>query len=198
MTASLSIGILFEHSHVTQSQPAGIIAALRARGHRVTLLDPQSFSYQMGNRSWLGKFDLTIARGQSLGLQYLLAWAKWQGLSTINQHAAMASAHNAAEIPTIHIDKTSNPVNVLSCQAHDSCYTLIFNPTICADRNELHVIYYPDEMAGSQFSEATTPVHQYLPSDGCDLKLYGVNDRIWVVRNPSSFYSSTAISSPNY
>lgn len=202
MIDTLSIGMLVEDRYVTQSQPAGMISALQACGHRVTLLDPQSTSYEAGNNSWLSKFDLIIARGRSLGLLYLLAWAEMQGIPTINQRASIAAVHNKAEMAVaLASNKFPTPrtflgsINTLTCQVPDSCYPLIFKPIFGDNSKGLRVVHNQDEMAGLQWPEATALVQQYLPSDGCDLKLYGIGERIWVVRKPASFSPTTTSTS---
>lgn len=194
MIDTLSIGMLVEDRYKAQSQPAGMISALQACGHRVALLDPQSSSYEAGNNSWLSKFDLIIARGRSLGLLYLLAWAEVQGVPTINRRAAIASVHNKAEMAVALAGKNFptprtflGPVNTLTSQVPDSCYPVIFKPIFGDNSNGLRVVQNSGEIEGLHWPEATALVQQYLPSDGCDLKLYGIGDRIWVVRKPASF-----------
>ena len=193
MTASLTIGVLVYRRYVTQTQPAGMISALKADGHRVILLDPQFSSYKEGNHSWLNKIDLIIARGRILGLLYLLGWVEMQGAPANNQRVSVDSVHNEAEMNLARAnDKFSpprafpEPLKTLSCQVHKSCYTVIVNPIFSGNSNGLRVVQYPDEMVG--FPEATTHIKQYLPNDDCDLKLYGIGDRIWVVHKPSSFH----------
>jgi len=187
MTASLSIGILFEHRLVTQSQPADMIAALKAQGHRVILLDPQSFPYEAGNRSWLRNFDLTIARGQSLGLQYLLAWAKMQSELNISQCAPI-QAKAELTAAQFRAPRTSpEPINSLSCRVHDSCYTVVFNPVPAVKNNGLLVVHSPDQLVDLHGPKETKVDQQYLPNDGCDLKLYGIGNRIWAVRGQPLF-----------
>ncbi|MBI5351544.1 MAG: hypothetical protein HZB50_02785 [Chloroflexi bacterium] len=172
MTASLSIGILFEQRYITHSQPAGLIASLQACGHRVILLDPQSFPYEAGNHSWLSKFDLVIARGRSLGLQYFQAWAETQQPSMI--------------VPSNH--KTSRRINKLSCQVHDSCYTVIVNPVLSENRRGVHIVHSPDEMAGLRWTEVSPLAQQFLPDDSCNLKLYEIDGKIWIVRKRPHFH----------
>lgn len=179
MNMSLSIGILFEQRHITYSQPANLIEALQVCGHRVTLLNPRSLHHKAGNRFWLNKFDLFITRGKNPGLQYLLALAEMQESPMISHCAGS--------------DTASSKINMLSCQAHDSCYTVIIKSTLGDKGNGLHIVQNPDEIARQRRIEATALIQQYLPGDGCDLKLYGTGDGIWVVSQPASI-SPLAIS----
>lgn len=182
MSTSLSIGILFEQRYITNSQPAGMIAALQSSGHRVTLLTPHSFPYEAGNHSWLNKFDLTIARGRSLGLQYLLAWAETQQFPPRDQQ------NNITSNTFFHANhKTSRRINKVSCQVHDSCYTVIVNPSLSENRRGVHIIHNPDEMAGLRWSEVSPLVQQFLPDDSCNLKLYEIDGKFWIVRKRPHF-----------
>lgn len=195
MTASLTIGVLVYRRYVTQTQPAGMISALKADGHRVILLDPQFSSYKEGNLSWLNKIDLIIARGRILGLLYMLGWVEMQDIPANNQRVSLESVHNESEMTFARPNSRFStprafrePLKTLSCHVHNSCYTVIVNPIFGGNNKGLRVVNNPDEMVG--FPEATAHIKQYLPNNDCDLKLYGIGDHICVVHKPSLFHHS--------
>jgi hypothetical protein len=188
MNESLAIGVLVYQRYITQSQPAGMIAALKASGHRVTLLNSHSSSYEAGNQSHLNKLDLIIARGRVLGLLYELGWVEGR-TPLIDKRASVSSMRNQIELPVSRIgDKHAascaipGNANCLSCQVHDSCYTVVTNPLF---RGKSNHIKGPVEMAAWQQSTVKADIQQYLPDNNCDLKLYGIGDQIWIVGKPS-------------
>lgn len=200
MTEFLSIGILVYQRYITQSQPSGMISALRTGGHRVTLLNPQSSSYEAGNQNRLNKLDLIIARGRVLGLLYQLGWIEMGKTPLIDKRTSIPSIHNNHAMNVSRVNDNHavscailGNTNCLSCQVHDSCYTVVTNPLFRGNSNGLCVVKGPDEMADWQRSTARAHVKQYLPGNDCDLKLYGIGDQIWVVGKPSQ--SSPKVSS---
>lgn len=192
---SLSIGVLVEQRYMAQSQPAGLIKALKANGHRVSVIDPQSAAYEPGNDSCLNQFDLIVARGRSLGLLYLLSWAEQLGIPTMNHHTAIKSVHNKAEMAVALANKKLptprtflGTLDTLTSQIPASCYPAIFKPIFGDNSRGLHVVQCAAEVAALQWPETTALVQHYLPSDGCDVKLYGIGDRVWAVRKPAPFW----------
>src|SRR5262245_40128035 len=101
MKAHLRIGVLAERRYLSQAQPAGLCSALRARGHGVILLDPEAICFDTGGDDWLEGLDLIVARGRSLLLFGMLAWAGARGMRTINRRTAIAAVHNKAEMSII-------------------------------------------------------------------------------------------------
>ncbi len=192
MNESLAIGVLVYQRYITQSQPAGMIAALKASGHRVTLLNSHSSSYEVGNKSHLNKLDLIIARGRVLGMLYELGWVEMGRTPLIDKRATVPSIHNQIELPVSRAsDKPAascaipGNANCLSCQVHDSCYTVVTNPLFRGNSNRSCFIKGPAEMTAWQQSTAAAHAQRYLPNNNCDIQLYGVGDQIWIVGKPS-------------
>jgi len=63
----LHVGILVEARYLLESQPLGVAAELKARGHRVTVIVPESHAYDTNDIGWLDGMDLMISRGRSAG-----------------------------------------------------------------------------------------------------------------------------------
>src|SRR5919109_4373778 len=101
MAPSIHIGLLVEQRYLAQTQPNGLASALRARGHRVTFIDPQANIFEVGHNTWLHDFDLLVGRGRSCGLLCLLAWAETCGVPTINRRPAIGAVHNKAEMAVV-------------------------------------------------------------------------------------------------
>ena len=107
------IGVVAEPRYLSQSQPNGMISALRARGYRVNLFDPGASSYELGDERWLTGLDLIVARGRSWGLLCLLSWAEACGIPTVNCRAAIAAVHNKADMAvTLTAARVPTPVTL--------------------------------------------------------------------------------------
>lgn len=191
MTGQLHIGVLVEKRYLVQAQPSGLNAALRARGHRVSVIDPQAVSCEMGDDGWLDGLDLVIARGRSWALLCLLAWAEAQGVMTINRRASIAGVHNKAEMGVaLAVGKVPTPethfgsVDRLAHKVADASYPLILKPIFGDNGGGLRVIYSTEELAGLEWPEPVALAQRYLPGNGYDLKLYGIGQDIWAVRKP--------------
>ena len=192
MTQRLRLGVLVEQRYLTQAQPLGMCEALRGRGHQVTLIDLQAASFEMEDHSWLNGFDLIVPRGRSWALLGLLAWAESRGKPTINPRAAIAAVHNKAEMAAIlAVNKVRTPhtflgpVAWLASQVPSAHYPLILKPILGDNCRGLRLVNTPKELRKVKWPEPVALAQCFLPSDGYDLKLYGIGDEIWVVRKPS-------------
>jgi ribosomal protein S6--L-glutamate ligase len=199
MADPLHLGLVVEERYLSQSQPSGLRAALQARGHRVTLIDPQAAAYLMGDDRWLEGLELVVGRGRSWGLLCLLAWAEARGKLTINRKAAIAAVHNKAEM-TIGLAASHLPLprtffgslKSLEREITEDCYPLILKPIFGDNCRGLVVVKTRAELARIDWPEPVALAQSYLPTDGYDLKLYGIGDEIWAVRKPSPFNPRSA------
>jgi glutathione synthase/RimK-type ligase-like ATP-grasp enzyme len=197
MSHQLCIGILVERRYLNQAQPAGLSAALRARGHTVTIIDPETIPCELGNDDWLNDFDLIVGRGRSLALLCLLTQAERRGKPTINRRAAIAAVHNKAEMAVaLAANNIPTPqtllgqVERLASQAPQASYPLILKPIFGDNSRGLRVVHSPAELAELSWPEPVALAQPYLPNDGYDLKLYGIGNDVWAVRKPSPFNMS--------
>jgi len=202
MTGQLHIGVLVERRYLAQAEPAGVSAALRARGHHVTMIDPQAVSYEMGNDGWLNGLDLVIGRGRSWALLCLLAWSEAQGVMTMNRRASIAGVHNKAEMAVaLAAGRVPTPethfgsVDRLARDVADANFPLILKPIFGDNCQGLRIVRTREGLAGTQWSEPVALAQSFLPGNGYDLKLYGIGDEIWAVRKPSPLFRGSLTSS---
>jgi ribosomal protein S6--L-glutamate ligase len=194
MGHQLSIGILVEQRYLSQAQPAGLITALQAKGHKITVVDPETVPCELGSDDWLNDFDLVVGRGRSLALLTLLTQAERLGKPTINSRAAIAAVHNKAEM-AVALASNNIPtpqtllgqVKRLAVQAPLASYPLILKPIFGDNSQGLRVVNSPAELADLSWPEPVALAQPYLPNDGYDLKLYGIGNDVWVVRKASPF-----------
>src|SRR5471030_2670190 len=74
--APLHCGVLVEAHYLAHAQPRGMVRALTAGGHRVTVFNTQSALLDTGNSRWFAGLDLLIARGRSTDLLARLSVAE--------------------------------------------------------------------------------------------------------------------------
>jgi ribosomal protein S6--L-glutamate ligase len=79
------------------------------------------------------------------------------------------------------------PVELLARQVPPSDYPLILKPIFGDNCRGLRLVSGADELETMQWPEPAALAQQYLPNDGCDLKLYGIGHQIWAVKKPSLF-----------
>ena len=194
MASPLQIGFLAEARYLLQSQPMGLINELKNLGHQVTVIDPQQAFYVMGDDGWLKGFDLLIGRGRSWGLLGLLNWAERSGLRTINRQAAISAVHNKAQM-SIALAGSGLPIpetyfgstEFLAGGIPEAAYPIIMKPIFGDNSRGLLVIETPEQMRQLEWPEPVALAQRYFRTDGYDLKLYGIGERIWAVRKKSPF-----------
>ncbi|MBX3277799.1 MAG: hypothetical protein KF868_07340 [Acidobacteria bacterium] len=194
MPEDIKIGVLAEARYMAQNQPSGLISALKNLGHTVDVIDPQTHLFPLGDHIIFEGFDLIVGRGRSWGLLCLLGWAERSGVATINKRAAISAVHNKADMavalaaagvptPRTFLGATDR----LALEIQNDQYPLILKPIFGDNCRGLQVVNTPDEMASIDWPEPFALAQVYKPTDGYDLKLYGIGSEIWTVRKPSPF-----------
>jgi ribosomal protein S6--L-glutamate ligase len=197
LTASaLRIGVLVEARYRAQAQPAGLIDALLRKGHRVSAIDPDDIAQDLSGAPWPDGLDLIVARGRSQSLFFMLKLAELRGARTVNSWASIGAVHNKAEmavalltaglpIPPSFVGRPARLVR----EAPPHLYPLILKPVHGDNARGLRVVSHPNDWTDLAWPEPLMLAQRYLPSDGYDLKLYGIGDEIWAVRKPSPLSS---------
>jgi ribosomal protein S6--L-glutamate ligase len=171
-----------------------MIAALRARGHQVQVIDPEATSHRLGDERWLAVVDLIVARGRSWGLLCLLSWAEALGIPTVNRRVAIAAVHNKAEM-AVSLASARVPIPLtllgspqsLARRAAAWSYPVVLKPLFGDNGQGLELVNSPQEMTSLAWSEPFALAQQFVPGSGNDLKIYVIGDEIWAVRKPSPF-----------
>lgn len=194
MGDQLKIGVLAEKRYLAQTQPTGMLTALRQAGHDIVLIDPEASLFRMGDDKWLKGLDLIVGRGRSWGLLCLLGWAESRGVTTINQRDAIAAVHNKANMAvSLAASDLPTPQTFLGATAELakqiplSDYPLILKPIFGDNCRGLQVVRTPAEMETVDWPEPVALAQSYHQTDGYDMKLYGVGDRVWAILKPSPF-----------
>jgi ribosomal protein S6--L-glutamate ligase len=191
----MNVGLLVEERYLTQDQPSGLAEAIRRRGHEVTIINPEEGTFDVDDDGWLNDIQMLVARGRSWALLSMLSWAEQRGVRTINRRSAISGVHNKADmgialaehkLPVPHT--YLGTVRHLAKEVPASRYPLILKPIFGDNCRGLKLISGPDELEGLQWSEPVALAQSYLPNNGCDLKLYGIGNRVWAVRKPSLFH----------
>src|SRR5207245_441628 len=136
-----------ERRYLSQSQPSGMIASLRALGHQVMVIDPEAAYYELNDAHWLTSLNLVVARGRSWAVLCLLNWAEARGIPTVNQRAAIAAVHNKAEmaVALTSADVPTpltllGPTHNLARGTDARVYPLVIKPVFGANGRGLHLV----------------------------------------------------------
>ena len=185
-------GVVVERRYLEHAQPRGMTAALRARGHEVLTIDPDGRPTEVGDSGWLDDLEVVVGRGRSLALLCLLTDAERRGRVTINRRAAIGAVHNKAEMavalaaagvptPRTFLGRTED----LAARVPSACYPLIVKPSFGDNCRGLRIVDSAAQLAELSWPEPLALVQQFLPSDGHDLKLYGIGAELWAIRRLS-------------
>jgi glutathione synthase/RimK-type ligase-like ATP-grasp enzyme len=197
-TRPLTVGVVVEPRYLEQRQPAGLCAELQRRGHEAVVIDPDDVC-RVGSGDWLAGIDVIVPRGRSLTLLGLVELAERRGVPVVNGRSAIASVHNkldmavalvAAGIPTPPTFAAS--LERLAGAVPAGAYPLVLKPTFGDNGRGLMIAPDAEQLAHVHWPEPFALAQQLVPSDGFDLKLYGIGDDVWAVRRPSPLKSLAA------
>lgn len=191
------VGVIAERRYLSQAQPSGMMAALEARGIKVSLIDPESACYETGRHDWLAGLDLVIARGRSWGVLCLLSWIEGQGVPAINSRASIAAVHNKADMAVALASAgIPAPRTLLGSVAHiaaatsASDYPLILKPVFGDNCKGLKIAATREELLSLEWPEPFALAQSFITGSEYDLKLYCIGDEVWAVHKPSLLYST--------
>jgi ribosomal protein S6--L-glutamate ligase len=190
---SVRIALLVEQRYLAQRQPQGLAAELRRRGCAVDLVDPSAAAIDLTGDAWPDDAAVCVARGRSDAVLSRLLTAERLGVPTINRaeavaavvdKAGMAVALAGAGIPTP--PTVLGSPDLLAAELPAEAYPVVVKPIRGDNCRGLRICGTPADVAGvAPSSDEPQLAQPYLASDGTDLKLYGVGDRVWAVRKPS-------------
>jgi ribosomal protein S6--L-glutamate ligase len=187
----LRVAVLVERRYLAQPQPAGLSRLLRSRGFEVDVLVPGDETAVRNLPDRWHRYDAVVARGRSPELLDLLAGAERAGVPTVNGAASVrrvldkgsmgaALAEAGVPVPWTY----TGPLDALPPGAVHR-FPLICKPVTGDNARGIRVVESPAELAGLDWPEPLAVVQELLPSDGYDLKLYGIGRSVWAVRRRS-------------
>jgi ribosomal protein S6--L-glutamate ligase len=142
----------------------------------------------------LEEAELVVVRGRSVAVLATVLQAERLGIPTINARAAIAAVHNklemavALEVAGVPTPPTwIGPPHELARRVPGSAYPLMLKPIFGDNAHGLRLVAGAAELAVLKWPEPVALAQGYLATDGRDLKLYGIGDRLFAVRKPSPF-----------
>lgn len=199
----IRLGFIVESRYLRQNMPAAVIDVLKSRNIDIDILNPvdgffdlgAGYFHDAGGCSYdLKNYSAIVSRNRNaLGLS-MLCYAEMCGIPVINTHRAIQKVRNKAKmaialeqafIPSVQTflaDQTS----VLSALA-DSAFPLILKATYGDNSQGLRLVRSPTELAEIQWGNDLVLAQCFINTDGFDLKLYVIEDRVFAVRKPSPF-----------
>lgn len=185
-----AITVLVERRYLDQLQPRQLVRALRERGDEVTVVHDQE-----PNRVWdcaLRSAQIVVARGRSARLIEGLRVAALEGIPTIDRYESVAAVRDkrimtvrlqaaGLAIPRTWLGTAAEILDELA-QRPASSPRLIVKPAFGDNSQGIEIIDDAGELAGMA---GQLVVQELVTSDGVDVKLYVIGQRVWAVRKPS-------------
>lgn len=201
--APLHFGVLVEARYLTHAQPQGMVRALTAGGHRVTVFDTQSALLDIANSRWLAGLDLLIARGRSTDLLARLSVAEAAGIPTLNRRQAIAAvvdkAHMATQLRAAGIPAPPTWIGAIAQIRREiplAAYPLILKPVHGDNCRGIRIVETPSALDDAAESEHCIIAQRLLPNNGFDVKLYVAGEHVWAVRKRSPLRSNVLAATP--
>lgn len=188
----MKVAVVAERRYLDQAQPAGLVRALLDRGVAVQLVDADSRATRVGDNAWLEGVDVVVVRGRSTATLVMAASAECAGVPTVNRRAATEGVRNKAEMAVVlanaGIQMPSTVVGSpreLAAGLADDQYPVVLKPVFGDNGRGLRLVGNRREMRTIRWPEPVALAQRYLPSDGRELKLYAIADRVFAVRKPA-------------
>lgn len=201
--APLHCGVLVEARYMAHAQPRGMARALAESGHRVSFLDSQAALLDIADSRWLAGLDLLIARGRSASLLAGLSVAEAAGIPTINRRQAVAAVLDKAHMATqlraagIPIPPTwIGPFEQVRRAIPRTAFPLILKPVYGDNCRGIRIVDAPRALDDVVWSEPCVIAQHLLPSNGFDVKLYAIGERVWAMRKRSPLHGDASAAIP--
>ena len=188
--ASRSAGpvlVLAETRYLEQRQPSGVVAALRARGVAVEVVDP---ALDPG-AAWLPA-SVAVARGRSPAVLDALEALEARGVPVVNRASAiravvdkafMAERLAAAGVPGPATRVV--PGAELASALASGPFPLVVKPLRGDNSRGVVIVRDAAALRALAWAEPVALAQPYVAGDGRDLKLYVAGERVWAVRKAS-------------
>jgi len=199
----IKLGFIVESRYLRQNMPAAVIDVLKSRNIDIDILNPvggyfdldAGYFHDAGGRSYdLKNYSAIVSRNRNaLGLS-MLCYAEMCGIPVINTHTAIQKVRNKAKM-AIALEQACIPsvqtfladdTSVLATLA-DTAFPLILKATYGDNSQGLRLVRSPTELAEIQWGNDLVLAQCFINTDGFDLKLYVIEDRVFAVRKPSPF-----------
>lgn len=202
--------VLVEERYRSQEQPAALITALRADGHVVHVID-DSTTTPTDPTLWsnlLRTVDVAVLRGRSLRLLDQARTLMRAGIPLVDPPQAVDAVRDkivmdlrltrhGVPTPLTWAGSTKDVITlVTSLDPTARNIPLICKPVLGDNARGIQVLESAAQLADLPWDHDRMIVQHYLPSDGMDLKLYVIGQRIFAVRKPSPLLASDAPSEP--
>lgn len=197
--------VLVEERYRSQEQPAALIEALRADGHVVHVVDDSDTTSKVECYLWedlLRTVDVAVLRGRSPRVLEQARTVVDSGIPLIDPPHAVDAVRNKIDmdrqftlhsVPTPHtwagpVEETITLAAASQLANHNT--PLICKPVLGDNARGIQVLSSAAELRDLAWEHDDIIIQHYLPSDGTDLKLYVIGERVFAVRKPSPLLPS--------
>lgn len=159
------------------------------------VVDAEAETLRLSDRAgWLDGAGIVVIRGRSTATLAVASCAEAAGVPTLNTRAATEGVRNKAGMAAVLAEAgIPCPATVLGSprtladELPDDAYPVILKPVFGDNGRGLVAVSDPAELRAVSWPHDVALAQHYLPSDGRDLKLYVIGDRVFAVRKPSPF-----------
>lgn len=186
--------VVSERRYADQAQPRGLLAAIRELGVELrehSLADDGMLAAVLADLDWA---DVVVARGRSEQVLAALDSAEQLGVAVVDSPGSIRAVRDKALMGAAFMEANIRipatfvaAIEVLVDVVPSSRYPLILKPIFGDNSRGLRVVHTPEDLALVDWPESPALAQSYLPSDGLDLKLYGIGAQVWAIRKPSPF-----------
>jgi ribosomal protein S6--L-glutamate ligase len=186
--------VLVERRYLRQRQPAGLVVALQAAGHRVELLEPgPAATARLAERPP----DVLVARGRSDELLQLLAVAEAAGVAVVDSARSVSAVRDKAEMARrLRRARLPLPLTCLATTTElaavpNHAFPLVLKPRFGDNARGIRLLRDRAALAGAVLhggghaADGELLAQSFVPGDGRDLKLYGIGREVVAVRRPA-------------
>jgi ribosomal protein S6--L-glutamate ligase len=189
-----TVAIIVEQRHLANRSLAEARSTLESAGCRVPLVVPDA-NHVFDIPSEAPPWDAVLSRGRDLAGLGMLAAASAQGIIAINAPESIELVRNKIAMHAVLLEhdlplpKTwfaSDPRTFRSLPL--DCFPLVVKPYDGDGSAGLALLTRPEDAGLLPALEGKRSLYlaqEFLETDGWDLKLYGIGNRVWAVRKPS-------------
>jgi ribosomal protein S6--L-glutamate ligase len=187
--------VVAEPRYLSQRQPAGLVEALRAAGHRVELLEQAAPA--TASRLAARPPDVLVARGRSDELLELLEEAEAAGVPVVDRASSVRAVRDKARMDhrlrhgSVALPRACRATRAELAALPDDAFPLILKPRFGDNARGVRLVRDRHALAGAGIDGAGRGpdgellAQSFVPGDGRDLKLYGAGSEVVAVRRPA-------------
>jgi ribosomal protein S6--L-glutamate ligase len=195
------VWVLSDDRYLNQRMPSALLEELARLDVEVRLIRANDVVARIGADVWsdLREGDVVVARTRNVfGLALLRAAERpgvrvvpsWESVAHVRNKARAVETLCARGIPMPTTLLGESPAALKKVPADD--FPLVLKPHLGDNASGILLVHDPAELDDLTWRDGLVLAQEYVDSGSIDLKLYGIGEKLWVVRRPSPLADSAA------